>query len=773
MAPPAGAAPSADFQRVNWDAVQDALAPPLPAVPVSGELQGVTLRLDGLWCPSCATLVAHVLSRRPGVLRARVDFAAGTAEAIYDPATTDPDNLCRVLARLGYRASRGGAEDAAIPDILRRLALAVPAAVLVMMGSVVVWSGDLNLLPAGLRVALVAGLWSVATPVVFWSGWPFLRGAWTSVRHGRPSMDVLVALGSLAAYAYSVAAALSGGSRLYFDTACMIVTFLLLGRALELGTRDRAAGVMRLLADVAADRAIVLRDGAEQEVAASDVRVADLCIVRPGQRLPADGTVVEGGGAFDESALSGEPAPVDKRPGMLVYAGAISVDSRVVVRAERVGTATALGAAAAAVRAAQGRGRLQQLADRLVRVFVPAVLLLGVAALVFWSGPGAIGASAALWRAIAVLVIACPCALAIATPLAVLAGSRSLGRDGVLLRAGDALERAAGVDVVLVDKTGTLTDGRLQLIARHPADDALLAVAAAVETGSRHPLAMAVVRAAEERGLILPTVQGFSEQPGIGVRAQVDGHEVQVGRPPEGRAWDDTWPPMLEAWERNGWTALLIRVDGTVRGALALSDAPRAEAAEVVGALGRLGVEVRLVTGDAEGPAAVVARAVGIARWDARQLPAAKAGLVAALQAEGRRVAFVGDGVNDAAALVQADVGLALASGADIALQAGRVTLVRADLRGVPRTLVVGRRTFRIIRQNLAWALGYNLLAVPAAWFGLAGPVVAAAAMAASSLFVLGNALRLLGWRPQRLVAGVLGGIGFATGLAWLAWRGW
>lgn len=759
---------------LDWAALRPAAEPAGPGGG-SGEVRTLRLQLGGLWCASCAVLVEHVLSGRPGVVRARVEPGGAAADVAFDPALATPADLEGAVRRLGYAADgRTVAErEAASADLLRRLALAAVLALAVMMGSVPVWSGYLGALAPGPRAALGTALWALATPAVLWSGWPFLRGAWASVRHGRPTMDLLVAAGSLSAYGYSVWAVLAGAPRLYFDTSAMLVAFLLLGRTLEHGARQRTGGVARLLAELATPDADVLRAGREVRVPGAALREGDAVVIRPGQVLPCDGTVREGSSAVDEAALTGEAVPVARRPGDPVYAGTVALDGRLVVTVLRTGERSVLGQTAAAVRAAlSAGGRWQRAADRYVRRLVPFVLVAGVATFAAWRLFGGLGTGPALLRGVAVLVIACPCALGVATPLAALAGAQRLGRAGVLLRQGDALERAAGVDTVLFDKTGTATTGRLALAAMAPDDAEALGLAAAAEAGSRHPLALAVVRAAEERGLDVPPAEGFSETPGEGVEARVGGRRVRVGACPDPADLPAAQAAAAAPWAAAGRTILAVEVDGRPRALLALEDRPRPEAAAAAGLLAGSGIEVWLVSGDAEAATAAAARALGIARWRARQTPAAKAELVARLRAGGRTVAFVGDGINDAAALVAADVGLALASGADIAVQAGHLTLLRPDLRAVGALLDIARRSRATIRRNLIWALAYNALALPAAALGWAQPVLAAAAMVASSAVVLGNSVRLLGrspagaWMPAALPA-VLGLV--LAALAW--WR--
>ena len=758
--------------RLNWGALRQA---PAEAGAASGEVRTAHLVLGGMWCSSCAVLVEHVLRRQAGVVRARADHAGGTAEVAFDPARTGVPQLEAAVARLGYAAlgDDAPADAAGTAALISRLGVAAALALPVMMLSVPIWSGYLDRLGPGSRGILAGALWVLATPVVFWAGWPFLRGAWISLRHGRPTMDLLIATGSLSAYAYSVVAVLTGGSHLYFDTACMLVAVLLLGRALEYGTRQRATGVLRLLQGLAAREATRLGPGGEVRVPAEALRPGDVVVVRAGQVVPADGEVVGGRCAVDESALTGEAVPAEKREGDFAYAGCAALDGRLVIRAVRVGEDTVLGRTAAAVRAAQARGgRWQRLADRLLRAFVPGVLALAAAAFLGWRLLGGLGTGPALLRAIAVLVIACPCALGVATPLAALACAQRLGRRGVLLRSGDAVERAAGVDVVLLDKTGTVTSGQLRLVDLRPVDAEALALAAALEAGSGHPLAQAVVRAAEERGLPLPAVRDFQEIPGRGVTGVVDGRSARVGAAGSGAPLPAELAEAVGEWEADGRTTLRLEVDGQCRAVLALADWPRPEAAAAVRLLTAQGLELRLVTGDAAATAGAVARATGITAWSAQQSPADKAELVARLQAGGRRVAFVGDGINDAAALVRADLGIALAGGADVAVEAGELTLVRPDLTAVAEILALARQTRGVVRGNLIWALTYNALALPVALAGYAHPILAAAAMVFSSGFVLGNSLRLLGRAPWRLWGAAAGVVAFGLALAGLAWWG-
>ncbi len=760
---------------LRWDLVREMAtdAPAASPPPSVGAPETAHLGLDGLWCVSCAALVEHVVRRQSGVLGCHVDYAASSADVAYDSAVVSLGDLQGTIRRLGYAASVRQESSMAQTALLRRLGGAAVLAAVVMMFSVVIWTGDLPSLPPGLRDALAYGLWALATPAVFWAGWPFLRGAWTGLVHGVPTMDLLVALGSLSAYGISIVAVLRGGRYLYFDISCMLVAFLLLGRALESATQRAASEVTRLLAKLAAKDACLWRDGREISVPVAQLAVGDLVVVRPGAKVPVDGIVTSGESAVDASVITGEAVPVDCRPGTMVYAGSVNGQGRLVLEATRVGRDTVLRQTAHAVAAALARkGAWQRLADRVVAVFVPFVLTCGVATFLYWHLQGHLSLPAAALRAIAVLVIACPCALGVGTPLGVAAAARAAARHGLLLRSGEAMERAARIDTVLLDKTGTVTDGRMHLIDCLPPDPQILGLAGALEEASEHPIARAVAAAARARALPLPAVERFREITGRGVVGRVDGRRIRVGQPSRHR----TLPPDLrqaaQRWEGQGLTTLWVQIDGQVKAVLAVGDHPRPEAAEAVSSLRRMGMDVALITGDAEGTAAAVAGAVGIPSWSSRTTPTAKAEIVAAMQAAGHRVAFVGDGINDAAALAQADLGLALASGADIAVQAGEITLVRPDLREIPVAITLARRSTRVIRQNLAWALGYNALALPVAAVGWARPVVAAGAMVASSIFILASSLRLTGRSTGRWVASAAAVAGLGCLLWAVAWWG-
>ncbi len=744
---------------LNWENLRASLAPEAPKISVSADPRTVTLDIDGMWCASCSILVEQVLTRMPGVMAAQIDFATSTAHIAVDASTTSSGDLTRAISKLGYGAKERDDDSADESDrdlmLVKRFGVSAVLAIFVMMFSVPVWSGYLPHLPTALRDVLAYGLWALATPVVFWGGWPFLRGAWSSLRHGVPTMDLLIAIGSLSAYGYSAYTAVFGGRYLYFDTSTMLVSFLLLSRNLEVGTRNRAAGVVRMLAQLNVKEATLWDHGIESKTPTESLQVGQEIVIRPGERVPVDGLVVSGYSTLDESFLTGESLPVDKTAGDTVYAGTINHTGRLIVETRRVAEETVLAQTARFVHAAQGaQGQWRKLADHVLRIFVPFVLIVGLLTFSAWFWIGQAPLSEAILRTIAVFVIACPCALSVATPLAVLAGAQRLGRYGMLLRSEDALERSARVDTVMLDKTGTLTQGRMAVDQVIPNGTFLIQMAASVEMASEHPIATAIARFASSQNIPLLPVDNFDSQPGFGVRGLVDGHEIQVVamRNP------DHLPASLKSEASHllqaGRTMAQIVIDGQVEGVIAISDQVRPEAKDAIDELHRRGFSLWMVTGDNAQTARVIAQQLGITDFLSQQTPVDKASLVQQLQQAGHRVAFVGDGVNDAPALVQADLGIAMGTGSDIAVEAGHLTMTRPNLVNIVDTLSTSQEVAHIIRQNLLWALLYNLVALPAAALGLAYPFVAALAMLLSSAFVLGNSLRILGWSPKRYVAG-------------------
>ncbi|WP_108934012.1 heavy metal translocating P-type ATPase [Streptomyces ardesiacus] len=737
-------------------------------------LAEVELLIGGMTCASCAARVEKKLNRMDGVT-ATVNYATEKAR-ISHPATTEVADLIATVVKTGYTAEEpapppepadgpatarghdgnGGDDDPELSALRRRLTVSVLLAAPVVL---------LAMVPA-----LQFDNWqwlslTLAAPVVVWGGLPFHRAAWTGVRHGAATMDTLVSLGTLAAFGWSLWALFfgdagmpgmrhgfdltvsraDGASAIYLEAAAGVTAFLLLGRWLEARAKRRAGATLRALMELGAKDVAVLRDGGEVRIPVARLAVGDRFVVRPGEKIATDGTVTEGASAVDTSLLTGESVPVDVAVGDAVTGATVNAGGRLVVEATRVGADTRLARMAKLVEDAQsGKARVQRLADRISGVFVPVVLLIAVATFGGWLG--ATGDTvAAFTAAVAVLIIACPCALGLATPTALLVGTGRGAQLGILIKGPEVLESTRRVDTVVLDKTGTVTTGRMTLHEVYAAEgtdeEELLRLAGAVEHASEHPVARAVAAGAEERLGALPGVEDFENVPGRGVRARVAGREVAVGRlydglPPDVAAARD------EA-ERRGRTAVVVGWDGEARGVVAVADAVKETSAEAVTRLRQLGLTPVLLTGDNRRVAESVAAAVGIDEVIAEVLPEEKAAVVERLRAEGRTVAMVGDGVNDAAALATADLGLALGTGTDAAIEAGDLTLVRGDLRVAADAIRLSRRTLSTIKGNLVWAFGYNVAALPLAAAGLLNPMIAGAAMAFSSVFVVTNSLRL------------------------------
>jgi cation-transporting ATPase V len=717
-----------------------------PAAPAgTGQLD---FDVEGMTCGSCAVRVQRVLGRQPGVVSAEVNFATGTAR-VTPGGAVDVGGLQVAVERIGYRlspASSGGtsaAEEPAEAGWRRRLLVAVPLAMALVVLAMV--PGGVMERPWGRLAALV-----LATPVQFWVGWPFLREAARRARRRTANMDTLIAMGTLAAYGFSVAQLVTGGMDLYFEAAAVIIAFLVLGRYVEARAKGRAGQAIRALLELGAKQARVLRDGREVMVAVEQVVVGDLLRVRPGEKLPTDGEVVAGASAVDESMLTGESVPVDKAVGDPVTGATVNTSGVLTVRATRVGAETALAQIVRLVQDAQAsKGHIQRLADRVAGVFVPVVIAIALATFAGWTLGG--DPQAGLVAAVAVLIIACPCALGLATPTAILVGTGRGAELGVLIKGVEVLEQTRRITTVVFDKTGTLTRGEMTLVDTVPAagldERELLRRAGAVEADSEHPIGRAIAAAARQRVGALPAAAGFQALAGRGARADVDGATIWVGR---GKLMADAgllvsaaMEDAAQRLEQDGKTAVLVGWDGEVRGVLAVADTVKDDAAELVGRLHAIGLEVAMLTGDNARTANAIADRVGIDRVLAEVLPDDKVGEVARLQGEGHLVAMVGDGVNDAPALVQADLGIAIGTGTDVAIQASDLTLLRGDLAGVATAIGLARRTYRTIVQNLGWAFGYNLAAIPLAAFGLLSPIVAGAAMALSSVSVVGNSLRL------------------------------
>ena len=706
------------------------------------------LLLNGVTCAACASRVERGLNSLRGV-HASVNLAVEQAHVEHDPDVA-PADLVRAVESAGYRAAiiapaghhrdhtadhSGDHEhghDLPAGLLRRRLigsaALALPVLALSM---VMPWQ-----FPGWQWLAL-----ALTTPIVAWGGFPFHAAALRSARHGTSTMDTLVSLGTLAAYLWSLVVLLGGlGAHVYFEVAAVVTVFLLAGRWSEAAAKRSAGAALRALLSLAAKDATVVRDGAETRIPVGELVAGDVIVVRPGERVAADGVVVKGVTALDSSAMTGESVPVDVGPGDRVLGGSVNTYGRVTVRAEQVGPDTQLARMGRMVAEAQnGKAAIQRLADRVSAVFVPVVLALAAVTLAGWLATGQ-PATAAFTAAVAVLIIACPCALGLATATAILVGTGRGAQLGVLIKRPAALENVSGIDTVVLDKTGTVTTGVMgvQTVVAEPGEDAdtVLARAAAVEAASEHPVAAAIVAAARQRGLQVATVTEFVSDPGMGVSGVVDGVGVLVARAPEGSAG-------------TGWTTVAVSWQGRRRGLIRLADAIKPTSAQAIGELRAMGITPMLLTGDDQSVADRVAAQVGIAAADviAGVLPGQKAAVIADLQARGRRVAMVGDGVNDSVALAAADIGIAMGTGTDAAIEAGDITLVRGDLRTVPVALRLSTRTLRTIKQNLAWAFGYNIAAIPLAALGLLNPMIAGAAMALSSLFVVANSLRLKRFR--------------------------
>jgi P-type Cu2+ transporter len=741
-----------------------------PAVrEAKGGLAELDVYVEGIRCASCVWLNERLLARMPGVAFARVNYATHRARIRWDPARTGLEAVLGRIRSAGYLPKPYGetegqaAQRRETRDLLVRLGTAGFLSSQLMVTSIALYAGYFEGIDPSTRRLLEWVSLGLALPVYLYAGAPFLRNTAASLRHGRFNMDALIALGAGAALAYSAWQMLRGGE-VYFDTAAMIVTLVLLGRYVESAAKGRASEAVARLAALRPREARRIErapgGGAEvRRVAVSELRAGDRVEVVPGERVAADGVVREGRSEVDESLVTGESRPVAKEPGAAVIGGTANLHGSFVLEVTRTGAATVLAGIIRAVEEAQAsRPRIQAVADRVVGVFVPAVLVLAVAATAFHLLRGAAVAQSVM-VGVSVLVIACPCALGLATPLAVLLATGVATARGLLVKGGDVFERAAGVEEVLLDKTGTVTRGRPELrefVALDAGDDAqaLLAVAAAVERRSEHSLGRAVVEAARGRPPGPdPAVEGFRAVPGRGVEARVDGAAIRIGSraflAEGGVEVPAAADERARGFEALGQTVAFLSRDGRAAGLLVVADAVRPEAREAVEGLRGLGLGVAILSGDNRRTTEAVAAGLGVSGAAAERSPVEKRERVAALQRSGRRVLFAGDGVNDAPALTQADVGVAMARGTDVTMESAEVVLVRDDLRLVPELIRLSRKTYRIIRENLFWALAYNVVAIPLAVAGALHPIVAAAAMAASSTFVVGNSLRIRRGAPR------------------------
>ncbi|WP_339268726.1 heavy metal translocating P-type ATPase [Paenibacillus sp. FSL W8-0187] len=726
----------------------------------------VDLQLIGMYCAACASKIEKVVSKMPGVNQANVNFALETARVEFNPAEVSLSDIQQRVEKLGYQAvskqetlDQEGHRKEAITKQKRKLLLSAILSLPLLWAMVShfsftswIWMPDLFMNPWFQLI--------LATPVQFFIGKQFYVGAYKALRNKSANMDVLVALGTSAAYFYSLyltidwaaaGANVHHGPEMYYETSAVLITLVIMGKLFESLAKGRTSEAIKTLMGLQAKTALVVRDGQEMTIPVEQVLVGDLVLVKPGEKIPVDGKVVEGTSAVDESMLTGESIPVEKKAGDAVIGATINKNGRLTLEATKVGKETALAQIIKVVEEAQGsKAPIQRVADVISGIFVPIVVGIAIVAFLvwyFWIAPGNFAQS--LEIAIAILVIACPCALGLATPTSIMAGSGRAAELGVLFKGGEHLESTHKINTIILDKTGTVTKGKPELTdveVNNLDQELFLRLVGSAEKSSEHPLAEAIVAGIEEKGTQLPAAEHFEAIPGYGIRASVEGHEVLVGTRKlmaQHNVPIDSILGRMSELETEGKTAMLTAVDGQYAGLVAVADTIKETSRAAVARLKEMGIEVIMITGDNERTAQAIAKQVGIDHVRAEVLPEGKADEVKKLQQQGKKVAMVGDGINDAPALAVADIGMAIGTGTDVAMEAADVTLMKGDLNSIPDAIYMSRKTMSNIRQNLFWALGYNSLGIPIAAIGLLAPWVAGAAMALSSVSVVLNALRL------------------------------
>lgn len=731
-----------------------------------GTVKEVTrFKLEGMTCAACANRIEKGLNKMPGVTNASVNFALETATVEYSPAEVSVADMQSKVKQLGYKAvaqsdeeEHADTRDQVVRKQKRKLIVSAILSIPLLWAMVAhfsftswIYLPDLFMNPWFQLV--------LATPVQFYIGWPFYVGAYKALRNGSANMDVLVALGTSAAYFYSLyltidwyakGGNLHHGPNMYYETSAILITLVIMGKLFEVLAKGRTSEAIKSLMGLQAKTARVIRDGQELTIPVEEVIAGDIVMVRPGEKIPVDGNVIEGESSVDESMLTGESLPVEKKSGDAVIGATLNKNGVLRVQATKVGKETALAQIIKVVEEAQGsKAPIQRVADVISGIFVPIVVGIAIAAFLVWYffvTPG--NFAEALEKAIAILVIACPCALGLATPTSIMAGSGRAAELGILFKGGEHLEQTHKIDAIILDKTGTVTKGKPELtdVAAEGDEQEFLRLVGAAEKNSEHPLAEAIVAGIQERGIQLPDTQSFAAIPGYGIEAEVEGKKLLVGtrRLMEKHGVEASHAyALMSRLEESGKTAMLAAIDNRYAGLVAVADTIKETSKEAVQRLKDMGIEVIMITGDNERTAKAIAAEVGIDHVRAEVLPEGKAEEVKKLQAQGKKVAMVGDGINDAPALATADIGMAIGTGTDVAMEAADVTLMRGDLSSIPDAIYMSRKTMGNIKQNLFWALGYNTLGIPVAALGLLAPWIAGAAMALSSVSVVLNALRL------------------------------